>query len=57
MKPAFEVVLLPYLMGTSPELEVICIGQRWEAYAEVVMVRTTEGIYSYEAGKVEVLGK
>jgi hypothetical protein len=57
MEPALEVVLLPYLMSASSKLEIVCIGQRWEAYAEVVMIRTPEWVYAYEAGKVKVLGK
>ena len=57
MEPALEVVLLPRLVGALPELEIVCIGQRWESAAEVIMVGTPEGIYAYEAGKIKVLWK
>jgi len=57
MEPALEVVLLPRLVGALPELEIVCVGQRWETAAEVIMIGTSKGIYAYEAGKIKVLWK
>jgi len=42
-------------MSLATEGEVVCIGERWEANAEVFVVGTAEGVHAHEAGKVEML--